>query len=624
MAPGTYVVKIASNRHSTGDYQFQLLDLHAASVANYNKNISFSMSPGNETNRRIFSANAGDKIFFDSVSATITNAGYWRLIDPDGDVVFTRATGVDGGYQELTKTGTYTVLVEGKSSSQSAWTFNYKLTPVYLVGTSLTLGQTTSDSISVSGEQDVYSFTLTQDAFMHFDPLTDDYSMRWSLYGPNGVVNNTTYHFTAYDDGNNDDEINSKMLLELLPGSYSLLIEHDGTGTGAYSFVMRDLLTETISSLATDGSTNTGSLNPANGTSFHEFTATAGDTLSFTNTVTSGSSAGYIRLLDPDGVVVLETGRNNDFVQTLNKTGTYLYLVEGEMYTTVVSNYNIEIETYVPPGSGGGSPTVNTAALTIGTSVANSVAVNEIDEFTFTLASAKTLYFDARTSQANLEWTLTSDTNGDFVINRKFTQSNAGDISGLDVLLNLPADDYTLSISNAGSTTLSYNFNLLDLASATSHDINTSSYVSGDLNSGSSTDIFYFSATAGDIFNISSQDVGGSQALETGLLRLVEPNGNVVLEVNYDANYNGFVAETTGTYYLLLEGDDGSNDSEYEFTVYKTGTGGSVPSATSLTLDQTPVIFRRQVRSICMSSRSPVIACSTSIPLPITPPCDGI
>ena len=81
----------------------------------------------------------------------------------------------------------------------------------------------------------------------------------------------------------------------MLPaGNYSLSIEASGGATNAYAFRLVDLAEAT---LLTPGSTVTNGALPSKRTDFYQFTATAGDQFTFTNTVSSGSL--YWRLVGP-------------------------------------------------------------------------------------------------------------------------------------------------------------------------------------------------------------------------------------------------------------------------------------------------------------------------------------
>src|SRR3546814_3317090 len=73
--------------------------------------VTADLTPANSTAAYKFAANAGERFFFDALSAV--NGVRWRLIDPSGNLVFNQTTLTDNDGQLLDYTGTYTLLIEG-------------------------------------------------------------------------------------------------------------------------------------------------------------------------------------------------------------------------------------------------------------------------------------------------------------------------------------------------------------------------------------------------------------------------------------------------------------------------------------------------------------------------------
>ena len=265
----------------------------------------------------------------------------------------------------------------------------------------------------------------------YFDALTNNGSLRWTLVGRGGTpVNNRTL------------TTGSDILLNLRAGDYTLTVDGIGDATGAYQFRLSDLaLVPTLGV----GTPQSGTLNPGNETDLFQFTAAAGDKFFFDAQAVNGGSAGW-RLADPYGNILFDTFFGNDVNVTVAQPGSYRLLLEGAIGNTASVGYTFNVQ-----ATGNTPPTPPTGApLTLGTTVSDSIAVaGEQDPYLFTLAGPSLLYFDALTTNGNLNWTLAGPA-GTAVNARPFSQSDGSFVSGNPVL-NLPAGTYQLTVAGAGS-----------------------------------------------------------------------------------------------------------------------------------------------------------------------------
>ena len=89
---------------------------------------------------------------------------------------------------ELPFTGDYTLLLEGAYDDTTPGSYRFVLqqqttgSPV-----AMATGETVSGAIDAAGETDVFVFTLSENAQLYFDSLTDDAQIIWSLEGPAGL-----------------------------------------------------------------------------------------------------------------------------------------------------------------------------------------------------------------------------------------------------------------------------------------------------------------------------------------------------------------------------------------------------------------------------------------------------
>ena len=129
---GNYQLIIDGNGNSTGAYSFCVRDLPTATALAFATQVTTTLSPSTETDLYKFNAVAGDRFTFDSSTANPLNA-QWRLLNPQGQTVFTAGLALDQVNVSLPVAGTYTLLIEGASSD--AGTVNYSFRVNFLGNT---------------------------------------------------------------------------------------------------------------------------------------------------------------------------------------------------------------------------------------------------------------------------------------------------------------------------------------------------------------------------------------------------------------------------------------------------------------------------------------------------------
>ena len=144
---------------------------------------------GRGTDLYQFTAQAGDRFYFDQQGLTnYSQVPTWRLLNPYGLEVF-RQSFNDVDVRTLAQTGTYSLLVEASTSDPAGTTpsYTFNIVPITDETFALTLGTTVNEAIDEQGEQDRYTFTLSNPTQLFFDSLTNNGSVRWSLTGPRGA-----------------------------------------------------------------------------------------------------------------------------------------------------------------------------------------------------------------------------------------------------------------------------------------------------------------------------------------------------------------------------------------------------------------------------------------------------
>ncbi|TXT25308.1 MAG: hypothetical protein FD134_1119, partial [Gallionellaceae bacterium] len=335
LVAGEYQVTVDAPADATGAYRFQLVDLTTATAITPGIPAAGALSPGNETDLYQFSANAGDRFYFDSQQYGTSDAR-WRLIDPTGSQIFSTAISSDLDVQALPYTGNYTLLIEGRRYSTAVNNYQFNVQPVTDDTTPLILGATASGAIAHTGQRDFYTFSLSADAVAYFDSQTNNGNLNWTLTGPRGVVVSAR-SFISSDAG----DLGGSPVLSLAAGDYTLMVDAAGQNTGDYAFRLTDLSAAT--SIAV-GDTVTGNLTPGSETDIYRFTASARDRVLF-DQLSASLGGAYWRLINPySGLVFGPSGFADTGPTTLTHSGTYYLLVEGRFNVTLPIDYSFRIQ----------------------------------------------------------------------------------------------------------------------------------------------------------------------------------------------------------------------------------------------------------------------------------------
>jgi hypothetical protein len=531
LLPGNYTLTLYGNADATGGYSFRLVNLAAATLITPGTVISNTFSPPNVTHFYQFPAAAGDQFEFDRLTlATGIYAPYWRLIDPFGQTLFENSFN-DVGTNRLRAAGTYTLLVEGYigNAVSGSYSFNVvprgNVTPVPFSGTPIAIGQIVSDSLT-NQTTNAFTFSLAGRQRLILDTQTNSPSLYWSLEGPPGlVVSDQALNWSDWASGSSP--------LDLPAGDYQLRVRRTTTGTSAYRFRLLDPAGATP---ITPGTPVTASLAPTTEMDLYRFEATAGSRFYFDFNSTNGPPSAYWRLIDPLGSVVATAYVTQDRgPTTLTLSGTHTLAVDG--YFGDDPGNTVYRFTVVPVNDG-------VQALSLGTLTSGAIsAPGEAQRYLFTLGSAATLYFDSRTNNNQLRWSL-EGLAGVLVNNRAFTASDGPNIG--NPLLPLAAGDYTLAVTGNGDQTGGFAFRLFDLGTAP--PLTPGMAVTGTLSPANETDAYRFTAAPGTELYFDSISSSG---LPDGYYRCVDRFGAVVF-ANYINSDSGPVTLTAGGLYTLL------------------------------------------------------------------------
>jgi hypothetical protein len=485
LPPGQYMLRVDAIGDYVGDFSFNLIDLKSYGQVISTPVIGTPSTTGNQvqTNRLEtqvfrFEALAGDQFTFDATT-TGSIASDYRLLDPFGREIFRQYLANDRANIEVSLSGTYYLLVEGRPNNTSLDEYSIDVRfegntpPPGLSGSSLTMNAVQSGDLATAGQVDSYIFTLSDRTLFYFDALTNDGNIRWDLRGPRGVEV-TNQRFTSSDSFNTNDPVQ-----EFIAGDYQLDIYAPSGTPGEYSFRVVDL--ESANSI-TPGTAFSGELGPGNETELYRFDAVAGERFLFDIEIASDTNGSEYKLVDPFGQTVFISNRLNDEDGVnIPRDGTYTLLVEGGIGNAGPDSYTMNIVPIVRTDS----------PLTFGSTTSEDIAVAGRELlFEFTADEESLLYFTPIETSNRITWTL-SGPEMTYVDGKRFDQ-------GVE-FARIPAGDYSLNID--GVNDFIGNVNFFTTLVAQSSTLSTDgSVTSGQLDSTNGVAVYQFMGQRGEHF----------------------------------------------------------------------------------------------------------------------------
>ena len=545
---GNYRVAVNPQGEQIGTYAFSLIESSLVPVISLDSVIQGTLSPGSEDDLYRFTANKGQKLYFDKLSQNGTLG--WILYNSANQVVAS-----DDNFNDmevdLAVDGEYILALRGNSAFTSAVNYAFTIITPNLLTNPLTLGAIVEGAISEKGEQDTYTFTGTAGQQLFFDSLGSDFLYAY-LYDPSG--RQLWQHDSRNDRGTNDG------LVFAVDGTYKLVIDggrdwDNYSVTGNYKFRLLDKADATIINLDED---ITGTFdNRGFESDSYRFTLTDrtylyidGQLGNYDNAwILYGSNGQYITSK------YFYQGQNSDSYNDAElwlESGDYWLILQGNGAERGdgKNDYKVRIVT----------PQLNMSRMHLGTTITGTISeVGEQDAYTFEGTAGQQLFYDAL--------------GGDFLKSRFFdptgreifnvdSRNDRGSDGSLTLSMN---GTYKVLIDGERDATGSYGFRLLDKADATVINLDTDIAETFDYG-GFESDSYHFTLTDRRYLYFDGQLGNYDNAWI-----LYGSNGQYITSKyfyqgqNSDSYNDAELWLESGDYWLILQGNgaergDGKND----------------------------------------------------------------
>jgi len=534
---------------STGGYGFRLVDLAGAQALALDTIVNGQLTPANRTDAYQFSANAGDRLYFD-VTANSGGVPFWRLLDPWGRTLWgpNYLPNDDVQLQTMPFAGVYTLLVEGRRDA-GAGSSSYGLRVGTVVDQTVAIAPGVASGMAakwaggrLAGGIDLNGFqylevgnsssidltgSLTVEAWIKLDQFTNTWQPIFYKGDASSDWTRRSYSMWLNSDGSllfgSDTRYTSTAAGLVQAGVWTHVAGTIDRASGSLRIYVNG-----------DQAAGRDGIGTTPSTAYDQPLLLGGGRYESSD---SNLFAGAL-----DEVRVWNVARTQAQIQATrdtplngNEAGLVLYLNADEGSGETLGDL-----------SGGANP-AQLKALADGIVLGRIDHPGQVVNHSFSLAAPALLYFDSLSSSSDMRWSL-SGPSGLVVSDRAFSQSDSQDGSSF---YNLAAGDYTLTVDPRGDSTGAFAFRLLDLSDA---DVLTpGTAVAGGLNPGRRTDAYRFDvSTPGQRWFFDAISRSGADAY----WRLLDPWGATVFGPSAVNNPNSNDVETTlpypGTYTLLI------------------------------------------------------------------------
>jgi RHS repeat-associated protein len=533
---GPYTLTLSG---AAGSYQVRVRDVTGMHMITPETTVNGAIDPGNGMDVYAFTATAGQRFDFETLSLSVPFVTSWQVTGPGTPG---QSTAIDGGYYfEADQDGTY-LLTAMRSSAGGPVTYSFKMHIAPTNVAPLSFGGTLSGAIT-RYQRDDYTFAGTVGQRLYFDgQSTSNNGLAVQIIDSTGA--------SVGDFGPNDDGA-----LHPLPstGSYTMRVETAQIplpDNAAYSVRLIDLATATPLQL---GATS-GSINPRLQATTYRFTGAVGKKIHFENVSATPASDAMWGLVGTDGNYL--TGQNYPIDQAfdvvLPATGDY-YLIFGTQSSGPAVDFSFTAaDVSDAPVSPSG----------FGVEHTGSVPAGQSQSFTFAGSQGQFILLNQFDGNSNISYSIQDPSSND-----------VPSLFGLnsDFLYRLPnSGTYTVTINNFSASPQPFAFQVLnptDPAAA----LTLGNTVTGSLPAPNHSAVYSFSGAVGQQVFLDTLDVG----VTPFSYHIYTPNG---AELSTGAP---LTLTESGTYIVHLNGSN-SAAAGYQFRVLDLAAAAQSMPATGL------------------------------------------
>ncbi len=386
-ANGKYTVLVFDSNYGTktGNYEVHLQRLNKpgdATAIAFGQTISGSVLLPVDMKAYTFAATSGDKVI---VRMTKSSGEIWpgiRVYSPTGQRLCDNygATTAEVGSCTLSANGTYTVLTYDYLDGSKTGDYYVHVQRLNNPGnaTSISFGETLSNTISYPSQADAYTFTATagDKVLVRGSKSSGEIWPSIRVYGPSGAK-------LCDDYGSTTAEIESCTLSAT--GTYTVLTYDylDGSKTGDYYVHVQRLNNPGNATSISFGGTLSDTISYPSQADAYTFTATAGDKLLVRVSKSSGEIWPGIRVYGPSGANLCDDyGSTTAEIEscTLSATGTYTVLTYDYLDGSKTGDYYVHVQRLNNPG--------NATSISFGGTLSDTISYpSQADAYTFTATS---------------------------------------------------------------------------------------------------------------------------------------------------------------------------------------------------------------------------------------------
>jgi Ca2+-binding RTX toxin-like protein len=517
-----------------------------------------------------FDVQAGVPISLDFLTLPGSNRLSVKLYDNFGRLLFGENITSASDYVAFTPeaTGTYYIaFVSNYPQDLGSYSFQIDTAVDDFAGNLSTTGVLEVDGVAVTGHHDfrddldVFAVEIAAPGTVRFEisPIALLINELLAIYDENGVLLDFAGIFLE-DEGLNFTFDTA--------GTYYLgvLSIESVNGAGPYTVTAQSVADDfradetTSAIIAVDGASFNGVINYKEDVDWIKFSAADGDVLKLSVSSPGGSTQASIVIYNDAGVLIspfpkIEGDRYFEF----DATGDYYVAVFGDNFNT--GNYSVSITTFADDYTFDAPGTFDVGAPATGVIQYGF----DFDRFAITVAAGETIQFSAT---ADFPWELNlSDGVGIYVaisnslvtgdpLTYMFDQAGVYYVSVYDRTFSSTSGAYTLS-----ATTVHDDYS--NTSSTTGVLVVNGAPVTADIDYNEDEDWFAVTVNAGDVvrFNVTRED-GGTGAND---MFVHHPNGQTVVDgaLGRGVNILTYRFETTGTYYLSVDGTNREDNAAY-------------------------------------------------------------